>query len=542
MYKKITSMKSKINLAVISIASGILICGIAIMFFLGSNESYFIDSKLQNIKFILMLISMFLVVTAAGLLAFNFLLVNKLFVQIKNITDFMIFYFEKADFNKSFNIKTDTELDEMERILNKFLNKFFKIFEHVKLKSLEIKKNCEVLSKEFDKNELLIKTIGGQNTFDIGIEKIHSSLKISNNTLGVTRDSVGKAAISLEELVNKIREMSDFYNHTTNVTGNIAEMVNQNAEGVEGVSSSFNDVTSSINSVATAIQQIDLSLHEVNKKCERSILITTDADLKAKDTNVIIEKLSVSSKQIGKVINVINDLADQTNMLALNAAIEAAGAGESGKGFAIVANEVKELAKQTADATNEISQQIMDMQNNMSEAVKAVEKIAEVIQEIFAITGTIANSVTKQSTTTTEISKAVVKAADKANYITKEITDIVILFNNIKNNIMKDVSHRQEKLAVCSEILDASMDIYSKIKRSSLKLENVSKDVDSVTNGFDEFSDGFKNIYSVYDDLGHENEFFMNNVNKLKNISDELAEILEKEGENGISEDAYPGS
>src|SRR5215469_9831249 len=100
---------------------------------------------------------------------------------------------------------------------------------------------------------------------------------------------------------------------------------------------------------------------------------------KAKNTNDIIQRLETASRQIGKIVDMISDIADQTNMLALNAAIEAAGAGEAGKGFMIVANEVKELAKQTAAATDEIAEQIENMQKNMPEAVGAVAEIAATI-------------------------------------------------------------------------------------------------------------------------------------------------------------------
>ena len=119
------------------------------------------------------------------------------------------------------------------------------------------------------------------------------------------------------------------------------------------------------------------------------------------------------SRQIGKIVNVISDIADQTNMLALNASIEAAGAGEAGKGFAVVANEVKELAKQTAEATEEISQQIEDMQFNITCAVGSMETITDVTKEITHITNTIAAAVTEQSAITGEISNSIVRASQK---------------------------------------------------------------------------------------------------------------------------------
>ena len=124
------------------------------------------------------------------------------------------------------------------------------------------------------------------------------------------------------------------------------------------------------------------SLNEVSKNCQKESQIAANANNQAKSTRDLMERLGVSSKEIGKVIEVINDIADQTNLLALNATIEAASAGEAGKGFAVVANEVKELAKQTAQATDQIGRQIEEMQNNTGNAVAAIEDITKIIEEI----------------------------------------------------------------------------------------------------------------------------------------------------------------
>jgi len=134
-----------------------------------------------------------------------------------------------------------------------------------------------------------------------------------------------------------------------------------------------------------------------------------------------MKKLGESSQEIGAVIKVITSIAQQTNLLALNATIEAARAGEAGKGFAVVANEVKELAKQTAKATEEISQKIEAIQGVTKGAVTAIEEISTIINQINDISNSIAAAVEEQTATTNEIGRSVNEAAQGVNDIAKNI-------------------------------------------------------------------------------------------------------------------------
>src|SRR5947209_7514340 len=144
----------------------------------------------------------------------------------------------------------------------------------------------------------------------------------------------------------------------------------------------------------------------------------------ADNANQTVSKLGESSVEIGKVIKVITSIAQQTNLLALNATIEAARAGEAGKGFAVVANEVKELAKQTAKATEDISRKIMAIQTDTKGAVEAIGSITGVIGHINDISGTIATAVEEQSVTTNEMTRNVADAATGSGEITRNIEGV----------------------------------------------------------------------------------------------------------------------
>ena len=152
--------------------------------------------------------------------------------------------------------------------------------------------------------------------------------------------------------------------------------------------------------------------------------MATQAVKVASDTNKTVAKLGESSIEIGKVIKVITSIAQQTNLLALNATIEAARAGEAGKGFAVVANEVKELAKQTATATEDISGKIEAIQNDTKAAVAAIDQIGRIINQINDIQNTIATAVEEQTATTNEIARNASEAAKGSTEISKNITNV----------------------------------------------------------------------------------------------------------------------
>jgi len=144
----------------------------------------------------------------------------------------------------------------------------------------------------------------------------------------------------------------------------------------------------------------------------------------ASNTNQTITKLGDSSMEIGEVIKVITSIAQQTNLLALNATIEAARAGEAGKGFAVVANEVKELAKETAKATEDISRKIEAIQGDTKAAVEAIGEISTVISQINDISNTIASAVEEQTATTNEMGRNITEAAKGATEIARNISGV----------------------------------------------------------------------------------------------------------------------
>ena len=274
--------------------------------------------------------------------------------------------------------------------------------------------------------------------------------------IGDIAEHARTVASSSQELNLTADTMATGASEMNSQTNTIAAATEQLSVNITNVSASAEDMSSSVASVAAAIEEMSASLGEVATSAAKGSQIATEADVQAKQTTDVMQRLNLSATEIAKILDTINDIADQTNLLALNATIEAASAGEAGKGFAVVANEVKELAKQTAAATEEIGGKVQEVQGNTSSAVQAMERISHVISEMNDISRKIANEVKQQSATTNEIARNVGGASESATQIASNVRQASNGTDEIASNIQAVSKSTERASAGAREVNEKS--------------------------------------------------------------------------------------
>lgn len=211
----------------------------------------------------------------------------------------------------------------------------------------------------------------------------------------------------------------------TDSAGNLVATAKETLRQATSVSSGAFEASTNVQTVTNSAGDLATSISQISTLVQEATAVFGDISNEARQTNDRMKALSKAAQNIGDVVNLINDIASQTNLLALNATIEAARAGEAGKGFAVVAAEVKNLASQTAKATDDISSQITEMQQSTQAAVSAIESITKIIERSNLIQTTISSAVVEQDASTNEIMRNVTEAAHGTSDVSHNITAVM---------------------------------------------------------------------------------------------------------------------
>ena len=276
-------------------------------------------------------------------------------------------------------------------------------------------------------------------------------------------DAVGQLAGGLSSLIATLRESMINIGQTADALAVASEQLTILSQGMgEGAtltsdraasaSGASVQISASIQTVASAAEEMTASIREIAQNATEAASVATGAVTVASSAQGTVANLGESSAEIGQVIKVITSIAQQTNLLALNATIEAARAGDAGKGFAVVANEVKELAKETARATEDIGKKIEAIQGDTRGAVSAISEISEVIGRINDIQTTIASAVEEQTATTNEIARSVTEAAAGANGIASDVTQVASAADDTRQGAQNTLQSATDLATMAAEL------------------------------------------------------------------------------------------
>jgi methyl-accepting chemotaxis protein len=250
-----------------------------------------------------------------------------------------------------------------------------------------------------------------------------------------SRDEIGQLGISFNTFITKIHDtIKAISGNSQTLSGaaeeltSVSQQMGANAEETSAqagvVAGASETISNNVQTVASGIEELSATTREIASNASEAAKVAVSAVETADAANATVTKLNVSSTEIGEIINAITSIAQQTKLLALNATIEAARAGEAGKGFAVVANEVKDLAMETAKASDDIAHKVEVIQSDATGAVDAISKINEVISQINEFQSTIASAVEEQSATAGEISRNVADVAQGSSEITQNISGV----------------------------------------------------------------------------------------------------------------------
>lgn len=265
--------------------------------------------------------------------------------------------------------------------------------------------------------------------------------------------------LSVDTLTSSSTELSKISHQMTSNAEQSSVKLDKVASDAEEMNTNINAISiategssQNVNMVAASTEEMSSTIDEIAQNTEKGRTMSSKAVDKALSASEKMSCLSKAAQEVGKVTETITEISEQTNLLALNATIEAARAGEAGKGFAVVAHEIKELAKQTAEATSQIRQQIEGMQNSTIGTVEEIQQVVGVINDVNDLVGHIASAIEEQSSATKEISSNLANAASGIKEVTHNVTSISTVSTDISNDISEVTRSAREIVSASSQV------------------------------------------------------------------------------------------
>lgn len=269
--------------------------------------------------------------------------------------------------------------------------------------------------------------------FCVAINAVQTKLKMVIAQISGNASTVASAAT---ELSSVSAQTSQNVQEMSGRTSTVASAAEESSANTTTVAASMQQASANLSSVASATEEMSATIGEIAANSEKARAISAEADQQSSQVATLMQQLGVAAQKIGKVTETITDISSQTNLLALNATIEAARAGAAGKGFAVVANEIKELARQTAEATEDIKVKIGGVQTSAGSAISDIDKITNVVQEVGRLVSSIAAAIEEQATVTKDVAANIAQASVGVNDANERVAQTA----SVSKSIAEDVS------------------------------------------------------------------------------------------------------
>lgn len=288
--------------------------------------------------------------------------------------------------------------------------------------------------------------------FNKFVEKLHQMVIDIKQGVGILSSSSTEMASIADGLSKSANQTSQ----RANAVAAASEEMNSN---MRSVASAMEESSVSLNTVAGAAEEMNSTIDEIAGNAENARSVSLNAVSQADESTTIMSGLSASANAIGKVVETITDISEQVNLLSLNATIEAARAGEAGKGFAVVANEIKDLAKQTSEASLDIKSKIEDIQQSSTSSLSSIEGISTVIVDVDQIVSTIATAVEEQSSATREITQNINQASSGIEEVNANVSQSSAVSAEIAQDITGvndssgEIAERSRQVKISAEDL-----------------------------------------------------------------------------------------
>ncbi|MGB3210658.1 MAG: methyl-accepting chemotaxis protein [Desulforhopalus sp.] len=293
------------------------------------------------------------------------------------------------------------------------------------------------------------------------------------NIIRDVAENAGTLYNSSQSLTTVSKQMATNAAQTSDTANSVAAASEQMSANMQSVAAAMEEASTNVSMVAAATEQMSSTINEIAENTEKARDITGSAVAKTQSASSQVGELGRAAREIGKVVETITEISSQVDLLALNATIEAARAGDAGKGFAVVAGEIKELARQTAEASGEIKDRVEGIQTNTEGTVSEINDVSEVVNEINAIVATIASAVEEQSATTSEI----VSNVSQASVGLTEVNENVAQSSQVSSEIARDIN----------DVTRSSGDISkgcSEVNTSSEELAALAEQLNQMVNTF----------------------------------------------------------